>query len=56
METGETRLRLRSAQFCRVRHCPVCQWRRSLTWQARIYHSLPKIVVDYPSSRWLFLT
>ena len=27
METGETRLRLRSAQFCRVRHCPVCQWK-----------------------------
>ncbi|WP_447404298.1 protein rep (plasmid) [Escherichia coli] len=26
---GETRLRLRSAQFCRVRHCPVCQWRRT---------------------------
>ena len=52
----ETRLRLRSAQFCRVRHCPVCQWRRTLMWQARFYQALPKIVVDYPSSRWLFLT
>lgn len=29
METGETRLRLRSAQFCRVRHCPVCQWEKN---------------------------
>ncbi|WP_170869787.1 protein rep, partial [Shigella sonnei] len=28
-----TRLRLREAHFCRVRHCPVCQWRRSLMWQ-----------------------
>ncbi|WP_162827406.1 protein rep, partial [Escherichia coli] len=56
METGETRLPLRSAQFCRDRHCPVCQWRRSLMWQARLYQALPKIVVDYPSSRWLFLT
>ncbi|CSW30756.1 replication protein [Shigella sonnei] len=56
METGETRLRLRSAQCCRVRHCPVCQWRRTLMWQARFYQALPKIVVDYPSSRWLFLT
>lgn len=56
METGETRLRLRSAQFCRVRHCPVCQWRRTLMWQARFYQALPKIVVSYPSSRWLFLT
>lgn len=25
-------------------------------WQARFYQALPKIVVDYPSSRWLFLT
>lgn len=56
MDTGETRLRLRSAQFCRVRHCPVCQWRRTLMWQARFYQSLPKIVESCPSSRWLFLT
>lgn len=25
-------------------------------WQARFYQALPKIVADYPSSRWLFLT
>ncbi|TRD65620.1 replication protein, partial [Salmonella enterica subsp. enterica serovar Muenchen] len=25
-------------------------------WQARFYQALPKIVVDYPSVRWLFLT
>ncbi|MBK2757384.1 Replication protein, partial [Klebsiella pneumoniae] len=56
METGETRLRLRSAQFCRVRHCPVCQWRRTLMWQARFYQSLPKIVDEYPNARWMFLT
>jgi len=56
IETGEARLRLRSAQFCRVRHCPVCQWRRTLMWQARFYQALPKIVADYPSSRWVFLT
>ncbi|MFO5759780.1 protein rep, partial [Klebsiella pneumoniae] len=55
-ETGETRLRLREAHFCRVRHCPVCQWRRSLMWQARFYQSLPRIVADYPDSRWMFLT
>lgn len=55
-ETGETRLRLRSAQFCRVRHCPVCQWRRTLMWQARFYQALPKIIADYPFSRWVFLT
>ena len=55
-ETGETRLRLREAIFCRVRNCPVCQWRRSLMWQARFYQSLPKIVEVYPSARWVFLT
>ncbi|WP_419836534.1 protein rep, partial [Xenorhabdus bovienii] len=55
-DTGETRLRLREAHFCRVRHCPVCQWRRSLMWQARFYQSLPRIVADYPDSRWMFLT
>ncbi|MCE4093448.1 protein rep, partial [Klebsiella pneumoniae] len=54
--TGETRLRLREAHFCRVRHGPVCQWRRSLMWQARFYQSLPRIVADYPDSRWMFLT
>ncbi|MDK6280879.1 protein rep, partial [Escherichia coli] len=52
----ETRLRLRDARFCRVRHCPICQWRRSLMWQARFYQSLPKIVAEYPDARWLFLT
>ncbi|MBE3060782.1 protein rep, partial [Klebsiella pneumoniae] len=35
---------------------PVCQWRRSLMWQARFYQSLPRIVADYPASRWMFLT
>ena len=55
-ETGETALRLREAHFCRVRHCPVCQWRRSLMWQARFYQSLPEIVQAQPKARWLFLT
>lgn len=55
-ETGETRLKLREAHFCRVRHCPVCQWRRSLMWQARFYQSLPDLVQGYPKARWLFLT
>jgi plasmid rolling circle replication initiator protein Rep len=56
LETGEARLRLREAQFCRVRNCPVCQWRRSLMWQARFYQSLPKITEAYPFARWVFLT
>ncbi len=55
-ETGETRLRLREAHFCRVRHCPVCQWRRSLMSQARCYQSLARIGADYPDARLMFLT
>ena len=54
--TGESRLKLRTARFCRVRHCPVCQWRRSLMWQARFLKVLPDIEAAYPTSRWLFLT
>lgn len=50
------KLKLRAAKFCRVRHCPVCQWRRSLMWKAKAYKVLPRIVEKYPKHRWLFLT
>lgn len=55
-EQDTLKLKLRSARFCRLRHCPVCQWRRSLMWKAKAYKVLPKIVEAYPSHRWLFLT
>lgn len=55
-ETGEISLKLRDTQFCRVRHCPVCQWRRSLMWQARFFQTMPEIVKNYPEVRWMFLT
>lgn len=55
-DTGELRLKLRTARFCRVRHCPVCQWRRSLMWQARFLRALPSIEAAHPTARWLFLT
>jgi len=54
--TGETRLVLKHAQFCRVRYCPVCQWRRSLRWTARVLEELPRLLEDYPKIRFLFLT
>lgn len=50
------KLKLSAARFCRVRHCPICQWRRSLKWKARALEALPKIIADYPKHRWLFLT
>lgn len=55
-DTGEVALKLRSARFCRVRHCPICQWRRSLMWTARFLKALPAITADYPTARYLFLT
>lgn len=50
------KLKLRSARFCRVPRCPVCQWRRSLRWKAKAYQVLPKLVDSYPDHRWLFVT
>ncbi len=52
----EDGIKLNHAYFCKVRNCPVCQWRRSLRWKARIYQALPEIKEQYPSARWLFLT
>jgi hypothetical protein len=49
-------LRLRAARFCRVRNCPVCQWRRSMMWQARFYEALPAVQEAFPRHRWVFLT
>lgn len=48
--------KLSSALFCRVRHCPVCQWRRSLRWRAKAMKALPQLVEDHPKLRYLFLT
>lgn len=55
-EDSTLKLKLRSSRFCRVRFCPVCQWRRSLQWQSRIHEALPEITMEYPKHRWLFLT
>lgn len=55
-ETGESRLKLREAAFCRVRYCPTCQWRRTLMLLARFHESLPKLVESYPTARWVLLT
>jgi plasmid rolling circle replication initiator protein Rep len=50
------KLKLANVWFCRVRSCPVCQWRRSVMWQARVYYALPLLIRDYPDTRFLFLT
>ena len=55
-EEHEYKLKLDTARFCRVRHCPVCQWRRSLMWKAKAFKILPMVVEAYKNHRWLFLT
>jgi plasmid rolling circle replication initiator protein Rep len=55
-ETGEIDFKLNTAWFCRVRHCPICQWRKSLMWLARMFEALPAILRDYPTARFIFLT
>jgi len=54
--TGETNLKLKTAYFCRVRHCPTCQWRRSLMWVSRFYNAFPKIYEDHPDWRYILVT
>ncbi len=49
-------LKLLHADFCRVRHCAMCQWRRSVRWQARAFQILPGVLSKYSGHRWLFLT
>lgn len=56
LEEGVLKLKLSSARFCRVRHCCVCQWRRSMMWKAKAYKIIPRVVKDFPKHRWLFLT
>lgn len=55
-ETGETRLRLKQARFCRCRHCATCAWRRTLAMTGRFLEALPGLMRDHPKARWLFLT
>ena len=56
METGELGIKLKRAMFCKVRHCPVCQWRRGMRNVARFYERLPSVAAAYPKARWIFLT
>ena len=54
-ETGEVKKRLAGANFCRVRLCPMCGWRRARKVQAQMYQICTDIMTAQ-SVRWLFLT
>lgn len=55
-ENGESKLKLRQAHFCKVRLCPVCQWRRSMAWRARMFQRMPTLLESYKNLNFLFLT
>jgi plasmid rolling circle replication initiator protein Rep len=41
--TGNTTPKLKSAWFCKVRTCPVCQWRRALMHKARFLKAFDQL-------------
>lgn len=53
---GKQGLVLKQAFFCKVRYCPVCQWRKSLYWKAIMYQSFPSLRSEYPTHRFIFVT
>lgn len=55
-KNGHVGVKLTAARFCRLRWCPVCQWRRALRWKANGHQVLPQVIADFPTHRWLFLT
>lgn len=55
-DADEIKLKLFAARFCRFRHCPICQWRRSLMWIARLSQALPKLLAEYSNVHFLLLT
>ncbi|WP_162264879.1 protein rep, partial [Salmonella enterica] len=54
--TGEISLKLRYAEFCHARHCPMCQMRRSSVCRTRFLEFLPQTLSEHPNARWVYLT
>lgn len=54
--TGDIKVRLKEARFCRVRECPMCQWRRSLVWYVRFFKNINEIEEKFDGHKFLHLT
>lgn len=48
--------KLKQANFCRIRLCPMCQWRRSLKLFGQVKQITDKILLDNPNTRFIFGT
>lgn len=55
IEEHDRKLKLSKAHFCRVRHCPICSWRRTLALIARFYAHLPEYLEEYPDYAYLYV-
>lgn len=51
-QSGEVVLKLVRGHFCKVRICPVCQWRRSLRIRARFFSIMPSLPAE---GFWVYL-
>lgn len=47
---------LEYVNWCRTRHCTMCQYARVSKWRAKFFQSLPKLRAEYPQHQFLFLT
>lgn len=55
-ENAEGKKKLKFANFCRLRLCPMCQWRRSLKMFGQVQTITDKILERDKSTRFLFAT
>ena len=56
LKNAEGKKKLKTANFCRVRMCPMCQWRRSLKMFSQVQKITDKILEQDKSARFIFGT
>lgn len=56
IQNAEGKKKLKSANFCRLRLCPMCQWRRSLKMFGQVKKITDKILESDKSIRFIFGT
>lgn len=56
LQNAEGKKKLKTANFCRMRLCPMCQWRRSLKMFGQVQTITDKILERDKSTRFLFAT
>lgn len=52
----EGKKKLTDANFCRIRLCPICNWRKSLKLFAQVSEITDVILNEKPTARFIFLT